>query len=354
VISVARLSDEALVELARRLKTAETGGWVETALRELVAGLGWEWRDRVEPLHREHYGPVLSTGLVTGDAYLRSVRRHMVEDYVAGEEYFGLYVPIDLPQDTPIAKADAFRRAAEVLTAAFGSSSIMGAYGSPGPFHDVPASWGSPFRRWRGDPNSLELRAGEQGPELLLSPSAPVENWYRRQPHDSFALGGFFGTRNDPANDGLDLPGLWRTDDWDVLATSVAAMLTTFPAEVRALGIGKDIAHLGVWPGAIHIDIESDPVLRLRMHDFNEPALPKAELADLGWIAESATSADPLFHSETYEAGEVDGRRLAQLLVDTAKLGGCKSPHNLFLTDHSQNVGDYWVEYYALTLRTAP
>ncbi|GAA1647584.1 hypothetical protein GCM10009733_050880 [Nonomuraea maheshkhaliensis] len=81
-----RLDDEALAELARRLREARTEGWTEPAMRELVAGMGWEWQDGVEPPHREHLGPVLRAGLPTGDAHLRSVRRHMVETYADGED----------------------------------------------------------------------------------------------------------------------------------------------------------------------------------------------------------------------------------------------------------------------------
>ncbi|NJP94925.1 hypothetical protein HCN51_36765 [Nonomuraea sp. FMUSA5-5] len=353
-----RLEDEVLLALARRLRQAETGGWTETAMRELVDGLGWEWRHRVEPPHREHHGPVLRTGLPTGEAYLRSVRRHAVEEYTEGEEYVGLYVPVDVPEDDPVAKADAFRRAADVLTGAFGPSSIMGVYGSPGPFYDSPASWGSPFRRWRGESDSLELRAGEQGPELLLQPNGPVESWHWRQSHgEPYALGGFFGVSRDPANEGLGMPGGWRTDDWDVFAHALASVLTTLPVEVRALGIARDLTHFGLWLGALHIYLSCDPALELALCDFNHTPLPEPELLALGWLAgppDAEHLADAAYRSPAHRPGTVDGRALARLVVDTARLNGHKSPRELYLVDHSQQVGEYYVQHYGLTLAEAP
>jgi hypothetical protein len=353
------LSDEELAELARRLRNADTGRWSETGLRELVAGLGWEWRD-------SEAGPVLSTGLGTGDARLRPVGKYE-ERYAVGQEYVGLHVPIEVPQDTAIAKADAFRRAAEVLTETFGPAPIMGVYGDPGPFYDSPPSWGSPFRRWWKKPDSLELQAGEHGPELLLLSNDPVENWHWRQSQGNpYELGGFFGTRRDPANAGLGYPGMWTTDDWEIFGNALGEMLTTLPAETRALGIELSLGMHGLIPGAggpwvFHL--ACDAVLELGLYDEAGIELPDGDLTALGWIAESTAKSscdhlsevvDVAYHSVAYGPGEVDGHGLARLLVETARLLGIESPKGLSLIDRAQTLGDYRVDFYGLTLTENP
>lgn len=163
-VSAPGLRIDQLPDLARTLRAADTGDWSEAGLRVLADRLGWQWRD-------DYDGQVLRTGTAAGDARLRSVGdRERARAW--GREYVGMSLSIEAPADTTAAgMADAFRGAAEVLTASMGPSTIMGAYGNPGPFFDTPPSWGSPFRRWRGMPNSLELKAGEHGLELLLHPT---------------------------------------------------------------------------------------------------------------------------------------------------------------------------------------
>ncbi|MEU1786557.1 hypothetical protein ABZ553_11915 [Streptomyces sparsogenes] len=227
------LAGERLVETARGLREADTGGWRESALRALVSSFGWRWRQAAGD---------------AGEAWLRPTGRYESPFAHDGEEFVGLHVPVELVEGGAAAKAESFRRAAEALTEAFGRASIMGAYGGLGPFYESTPQWGSPFLRWRGKPDTLELRAGERGPELLLQPTDPVENWFWRQGHgEDFALGGFFGSLPVPANGGLGLPGYWRTDDWDVYTTALSDFLGSLPAATSALGIELDLG--------IHADV---------------------------------------------------------------------------------------------------
>ncbi|MFH8370947.1 hypothetical protein [Streptomyces sp. NPDC018031] len=350
-----------VVDVARRLRRADTGGWGETALRAAVTGLGWEWRDG-------DAGPRLVTGLVpdgsgAGAARLRPVGRFERDYARGGQEYVGLYVPVALPDGGAAAKAAAFRAAAEALTEEFGPASVMGVYGDPGPFYDSAPFWGSPFLRWRGRDDTLELHPGQHGPELLLQPTDPVEDWFWRQGHgEAHAVGGFFGSRRDPANAGLGFPGRWRTGDWDVFAVALGDFLHTLPAETSALGIKLDFGLHALVPGT------HGPVLfhlacgeRLEIAYDTEPLGPGVtDPATFGWIPAASRPAaldhwiDVPYHSGDFGIGETDGARLAGMMVATLRDLGVASPKDLSLSDHAQQVGDYHVSYYGLTLEENP
>ncbi|AZQ74953.1 MULTISPECIES: hypothetical protein [Streptomyces] len=354
--------DEARVlELARRLKAAKTDGWSGPALRAVVEGLGWEWRDGPD-------GPRPATGPEPGASpwwtpRLRPTGR-FEKDYVhGGEEYVGLYVPVALPEGGAAGKAAAFRTVAEALTEEFGPAPVMGAYGDPGPFYDSAPPWGSPFLRWRERVNTLELHAGEHGPELLLQPTGPVEDWFWRQGHgEHYAVGGFFGSRRVAANAGLGFPGRWRTDDWDVFSHTLGDFLHTLPAETHALGIELDLGFHARVPGTY------GPILfhlacgeRLEIVYDTEPLGPGiADPGSFGWIPHTTRPAaldhwlEAPYHSGDFGIGEVDGRRLARMMTDTLRALGVPSPLDLSLSDHAQRVGDYHVDYYGLTLQENP
>lgn len=239
----------------------------------------------------------------------------------------------------------------------------MGVYGDPGPYYDFAPLWGSPFLRWRERENTLELHAGANGPELLLQPTYPVENWFWRQGHgEQNALGGFFGTRRDPANAGLGIPGRWRTDDWDIFARSLGDFLHNLPAETYALGIELDFGFHARVPGTY------GPILfHLVCGDRLEISYDTEPLGDnlpdplaYGWIPHTTRPAalddwfESPYHSGTFGAGEVDGQALAAKVVATLRDLGVESPTDLSLTDHAQSVGDYRVDYYGLTLQENP
>jgi hypothetical protein len=344
------LEGERLVEVARRLRGADTGGWRESALRALVSSLGWEWR--------------VAAG-DEGEAWLQPTGRYESPFVHDGEEFVGLHVPVELVEGGAAAKADSFRRAAQTLTEAFGRASIMGAYGDLGPFYESTPVWGSPFLRWRGKPDTLELRAGERGPELLLQPTDPAENWFWRQGHgEAHALGGFFGSLPVPANGGLGFPGYWSTDDWDVYTTALSDFLGSLPAETSALGTELDLGIHALVPGTygpivFHV-LCADRLEIVYNTEELEGAGPGTDPASLGWIPEATTPAelshwiDCTHHSGAFGPDDIDGPRLARLLVDTLRGLGVASPKDLSLSDHAQTVDDYQVDFYGLTLRENP
>ncbi|MFK4266903.1 hypothetical protein [Streptomyces milbemycinicus] len=344
------LEGERLAEVARRLRDADTGGWRQPALRALVSSLGWEWREAAGD---------------AGEAWLRPTGRYESDFVHDGEEFVGLHVPVELVAGGATAKAESFRRAAETLTEAFGRASIMGAYGDLGPFYESTPVWGSPFLRWRGKPDTLELRAGERGPELLLQPTDPAENWFWRQGHgEAHAIGGFFGSRRVSANGGLGFPGYWQTDDWDVYTSALSDFLGSLPAETSALGIGLDLGIHALVPGTygpvvFHI-VCGDQLEIVYSTEELDGAGPGTDPASLGWIPEATAPArlshwiDWTHHSGVFGPDDTDGPRLARLLVDTLRGLGVSSPKDLSLSDHAQTVDDYQVDFYGLTLRENP
>ncbi|MFB8003204.1 hypothetical protein [Nocardia sp. NPDC056000] len=350
-----------VVDLARQLRGAETGGWQTAALRRLVAGLGWQWQETADGVRL--IGGVGPDHLPQWAPRLRRVDR-FEKDYVhEGEDYVGLYVPIAVPEGGAAGKAAAFRAAGEALTREFDPAPIMGAYGDLGPFYDSTPRWGSPFRRWRQQVDTLELRAGEHGPELLLQPTAPAENWFWRQGHgENYAIGGFFGSNRDPANAGLGFPGAWHTDEWDVFLHALTAFLWNLPAETHALGIELDLGFHALVPGTrgpVVFHIACGERLEVA-YDTEGLGASIGDPASLGWIPKSTRPAalehwiESHYHSGDFGIGEVDGPGLARMMVDTLRGLGVASPRNLSLSDHAQSVAGYRVDYYGLTLEENP
>lgn len=167
-------TDETLAALAVRLRASDTGGWTRGATRALVVRLGWGWSEE---------SPTVATGRSTGDARLRPVGK-FEERHVSGEAYVELAVPVRHAAPDAASQAEAFRLAKDELTATLGQPSIMGVHGRLAPFARTVPGWGSPYLRWRGEPDTLELRAGPAGPELVLQPTDPAENWFVRQGYD--------------------------------------------------------------------------------------------------------------------------------------------------------------------------
>lgn len=345
--------------LAQRLRAAGTD-WREAGLRQLAGELGWEWKDAPG-------GPLLRTELPgAAPARLRPVDA-LEKDYVHdGEEYLGLYIPL-VPHDEergPAGCADAFRAAGRALRDALGPASVMGAYGFPMPFFDSPPVWGSPFLRWRGRDTSLELHPSQDGPELLLMPTGPQENWHWRiSQGEPGELGGFFGVRNaDPANAGLGIPGGWRTDDWDTFRRALGDFLHTLPAETRALGTVIDFALHGRIPGAggpMLCNISSGDTLEIAHFTWTTEHvtdLGAEAMRRLGWTPAEEQAAtrehwDPVDHVVgPFQPGESDGAATAGVLVDYLRAVGVPSPAHLLLSDSAQEVDGYWVDYFGLTL----
>jgi hypothetical protein len=332
-----RLGTDELVELASKLRAADTGEWAEPALRELVAGLGWTWSDGAD-------GPDLATGLTTRSATLNYVARPPI---AVPEGYFGLHVPVAISEDSVAAKVADFRWATDVLSEAFGTSSLLGSYGQLMPFDAKPPSWGSPFRRWRGRPDSLELRASESGVELLIHSTNMIEDWLHVE--DS-ALEGFFGYRNVKENDGLSIPAGHEQEDWESLHDSLSRFLSPLAAELTALGIEPSLCVGAYNPGPLGAEISITVVVRESKLTLDcEVYYPsdadvegRARLADtvaaLGWnpvddLSTSSFDSYTEFASDEFDQGEVDGgRRLARLVVDTYHRIGVPSVEHKYVS----------------------
>ncbi|MGC0419453.1 hypothetical protein [Embleya sp. AB8] len=204
------------------------------------------------------------------------------------------------------------------------------------------------------------MRAGEAGPELVLQPTAPVENWFRQQGHgEPGAITGFFGRARVPANGGLELPGRWFARDWSQLTHALADFLGSLPAETTALGVRLALPVFGRTPhGGAPILFDLVCGNRLLIGCF-PPA--GADVRALGWgTAEEypgtrawwGSDADPRARLDAGGAGEVDGRTIAELLVATARAAGLAGPEGLILGEEGERVGAFDVEFYGLGLRS--
>ncbi|GHA31087.1 hypothetical protein GCM10010329_63150 [Streptomyces spiroverticillatus] len=343
-------SEEPIADLARRLVAASSGGWTPDGVRALAAELGWAWNDTSD-------GPVLVTGRSSGDARLRPVGR-FEEPYVDGEAYVELAVPVATAGPDAAAQAAAFRAAKNAVTRALGDPSVIGSHGDMGPFYDSGPLWGAPFLRWRGRPDTLELRAGMSGPELVLQPTDPAENWFWRQGvGEEHSLSGFFGSNRAPANAGLGLPGGWTARSWETLTQSLGSFLETLPAEAAALDISFGMSIYGPPSigGTILFDVLCSDRLSIGCH-----APEGFDLAALGWgtvVQHPATAFiwsddDPVWRVDAGGPGEPKGQALAEMLVATARAVGASDPAELALGGEAEFVSIYQIKYYGLGLPT--
>ncbi|WP_405860816.1 hypothetical protein OG361_37320 [Streptomyces sp. NBC_00090] len=341
---------ESIGELAQRLVAADTDGWTPEGMKAVAAELGWAWSDSSD-------APVLITGRSSGPARLRPVGEYE-KRYVDGESYVEIAVPVAAPAPDAAAQAAAFRAAKEEVTAALGEPSVMGSHGDMGPFYDSEPHWGAPFLRWRGRPNTLELRAGKSGPELVLQPTGPAENWFWRQGvGEEHSISGFFGSNRDEANIGLGFPGGWTARSWETVTRSLGDFLGSLPAETTALAVRIGMPFYGR-------NSRSAPLLfdvacgdRLSIACF---APDDIDPAALGWgtVAEHPHTAsvfgddDPVWRVDAGGPGEPKGHALAEMLVATARAAGVSDPTDLIVGGEAGYVDGYHVTYYGLGLPT--
>ncbi|MET9378575.1 hypothetical protein ACFYV5_32105 [Streptomyces sp. NPDC003035] len=343
-------AQESIGELALRLVAADTDGWTPEGVKAAAAELGWAWSETSD-------APVLITGRSTGHARLRPVGRYE-ERYVSGESYVEIAVPVAAPGPDTAAQAAAFRAAKEDVTAVLGEPSIMGSHGEMGPFYDSGPHWGAPFLRWRGRPNTLELRAGTSGPELVLQPTHPAENWFWRQGvGEEHSISGFFGSNRDEANIGLGFPGGWTAQSWETVTRSLADFLGALPAETTALGIRIGMPLYGRNSRSAPLLFEVACGDRLSIGCFPPD---EVDAAALGWgtVAEHPHTAsvfsddDPVWRVDAGGPGEPKGRALAEMLVATARAAGVSDPTDLIVGGEAGYVNGYDVTYYGLGLPT--
>ncbi|UZJ32729.1 hypothetical protein [Streptomyces endophytica] len=354
---------EPLAELARRLRAADTGGWTEDGARALVESLGRRWD--------EVMGQTSASGAGARDAEAGELRLRPVgpaeERYVEKETYLELVASLTTtapradaaPEPDPVRQAEIFRAAKDELFDELGEPSAIGSYGSTGPYHAPTPAWGAPFLRWRGKQDTLELRAGRRGPELVLAPTAPGENWLWSLGHgEEHAISGYFGSRPGPANAGLSLPGRWSVRSWETLTDALAAFFTTLPAEFAALGIARVIPVYGRLGGSAPILFDIDADDRLMLASYAERDI---DPASFGWgtVAEHPESRetwqnayDPEWRFDAGGPGEPRGRALAEMVVATARAEGVASPEDLLIGGEGEDIRPYTVRFYGLGLAT--
>jgi hypothetical protein len=336
-------------ELAEQLVAADPGGWSTDGLRAMAAALGWTWTDGAA-------GPVLGTG-PTGEARLSRVGTYE-ERYTDGEQYVGLVIPLGRPEQGDAEQAAAFAAVREELTAALGKAPVMGSHGEMGPFYASGPLWGNPFLRWRGEQNTLELRAGRTGPELVLQPTGPAENWFWRQGiGEEHSISGYFGSRRDPANAGLGFPGGWTARSWETATSSLADFLGPLPAETSALGMRISMPLYGRTDDGAPILFDLACGERLSIACFAPDGIDPASLgwgtaADHPATAQRWDDDDPVWRVDAGGPGEPKGRALAEMLVATARAVGVREPAGLVVGGEGTYVGDYHVRYYGLGLPT--
>ncbi|MEU0221299.1 hypothetical protein ABZ281_42535 [Streptomyces sp. NPDC006265] len=259
--------------------------------------------------------------------------------------------------DAP-AQATAFRAACEELTSALGRPSVMGSHGDMGPFYDSGPLWGAPFLRWRGSPDTMELRAGKAGAEPVRQPTDPAENWFWRQGHgEEHALSGFFGSNRDPANDGLGFPGGWTARSWETVTRSLGDFLGALPAGADALGVGLGTPFYGRTGGGAPLLFDVACGDRLSIGCFAPEGI---DAASFGWgtVAEHPATAsvwrddDPVWRVDAGGPGEPKGRALAEMLVATAGAAGMSEPAGLIVGGEAECVDGYHVRCYGLGLPT--
>ncbi|MFJ4537995.1 hypothetical protein ACIP39_18815 [Streptomyces tibetensis] len=342
--------EQSVADLARRLLAVDTDGWSPEGVTTMADGLGWARGGTADR-------PVLVTGRSSGDARLRPVGTYE-KPYTDGESYVELAVPVAIVAPDAAAQAAAFRAAGEELTAALGRPSVMGSHGDMGPFYDSGPLWGAPFMRWRGMPDTLELRAGTSGPELVLQPTGPAENWFWRQGiGEEHAISGFFGSNRDPANAGLSFPGGWTARSWETVTRSLGHFLDALPAEATALGIGIGMPLYGRARGSAPLLFDVACGDRLSIGCF---APDGVDAASLGWgtVTEHPGTAsvwrddDPVWRVDAGGPGEPEGRALAEMLVATASAAGVSEPAGLIVGGEAEYVDGYHVTYYGLGLPT--
>ncbi|MFC5750670.1 hypothetical protein [Actinomadura rugatobispora] len=228
-----------------------------------------------------------------------------------------LAVPVGTADPSALAQADCFRRAAQVLRKALGPASTIGSHGAPN-------TWGNPYLLW---PQSIELRAGASGPELVLT-----DNWPKHQGRDGFIA----HLQPDDSS-----PTPWKAKDWDVFERAFAAWLSTVSAEQRALGLPL----VPAIHGGLLLDIypHEDRLLIGGAGSADFPAL--------GWIPGPLEGDDPWFDYPEWRLiggaiGHVDGAALAATAVATARAAGVASPEDLKIMHGTQNETPEGDEYY--------
>lgn len=248
---------------------------------------------------------------------------------------------VDLDCANLLSEPDAFAHAARQLADLLGPPSAKGAHAAADPY-SPGASWGSPFLRWRGQENSLELLAGPHGPELWLLPTDEVEGWPvaassgRWSPSD---IGGFLVVDDaDPRNwadPRMVLPGTMGEESWSLFSSALSQFFARLPAELEALRMrlfvtlqtadGSGGILIAAGPESIILGLRCGPgEATERILDEVGRWIPTGDVCPPGW----ETVPNGRLHrykSDIAPSGD-EGADLAEMLVRTVQLLGVADP----------------------------
>ncbi|MEV4754123.1 hypothetical protein AB0J86_03270 [Micromonospora sp. NPDC049559] len=313
-----------MIDIARwLLHDAEPGQWTRPDVEAMCATRDWT-------LDGDGDAVVVRTGLPTGDGVLRRAPD--------GDRYIGLSIPLSGPHASAAEASDAFRRGGLRLhkPEALGESTALGQSIAVDDWFEPRSPWGTPFRQWRREDRLLDLRFEGALVAIALQPRKVVEERrYERfvstTPHRA---SGFFLARGG-ANSGLDLPGGWLVDDWEILRDQLARMLTDLPTVTAALGTTVSFRlFLGPTTGTTaFVDVLSrDRLVVYGTLDLvPEPAALGWQPAEgepdhtLGWRP-FILGRLPDWYASGGGPGMVEGDRLADLIVETALAAGTARP----------------------------
>ncbi|MGW4894793.1 hypothetical protein ACWEQL_21370 [Kitasatospora sp. NPDC004240] len=357
------MSDQDLTDVVRRL-TAEPvePGWSGQELRDLVGRLGWTW-EAEEPDGRAR----VTTGLAGGDAVAVPVGA-TARTWAPGQEYLELVVPVSHPdageraqdgdqaRNGDRAQAEAFRRIADTVRRVLGEATYAGSHGLRGPAGlRLDPSWGKAFLRWRRGAVTLELRAGEAGPELVLQPSRVWESWYAQ------AGRGYVATLE--GGQPLEHPRWESPGTWDDLENTIGAFLRTLPAVSLATGLTHSMPLYGRLPGRgapLLFDIACVDHLYVSYTEYlADESAAGANAAALGWSPRESLPPGhlpPAFDGEApwrVDAGgpgQVDASEVAALIVRTARAAGLDTPTGLIVGGEAEYRHPYRIHFTALAL----
>lgn len=322
--------------LALTLRQLEVAKWTAVELRRVADDQGWEWSEGTGV-------PRLRTGSPFGEAWL-SVVDSALEGYVTTEEFVGLHFVIAEKGTRAQEEIQAFREAHEELRDVLGPSYLLGADDTDVSFHWDAPDWGAPYVRWRdpAGPNLIELRATVHGTVLTLRPKEPAEGWYcKTVEHSDGRVGGFVISVLASENVGLQLPGVTLHPEWRDYGAHLAKALRTRAAEVTALGLTQSQGLYTAIPGtgtglAFSLSFGEQVEVGITTILEEDADLEAMDLPSMGWVRapEERRYEDDIVHlAPVQQYDEVNGVRLALMLLEVAEQAGLDSPEGLLAAE---------------------